>query len=137
MDTLGQQRRVIITSAMLVMALGVAAGIERGEELPSARFLIGCGVAYTICSAMVDLGSPMGAGFAALILVSSVFYQGPDAIKLITQRQKKGASQAPTRKEKRQAFRAAQQSPAGTGIGIGSGGSFSNQFYLLGRLDNG
>lgn len=89
MNTLSQQRRVIITSALIVGSVGIAAGIERGDEIPSARFLIGCGVAYTICSAMVDLGSPMGAGFAVLIMISAIFYQGEDAFKLLRKRQAK------------------------------------------------
>lgn len=88
MQTLAGQRRVIITSAMVTLTVGILAGYERGETLPTARFLIGTGMAFTICSIMVDLGSPMGAGFAGLILIASLLYNGEEALAILNRRSK-------------------------------------------------
>lgn len=90
--TVSQQRRIIITSSLVVFSLGFFAEVERGGTVPSPRFLIGVGMAFTICSIMVDLNSPMGAGFALLIMVSALFNQGQDAFKLLTKR----SGKAPT-----------------------------------------
>lgn len=84
--TVSQQRRIILTSSLVVFSLGFFAEVERGGTVPSARFIIGVGMAFTICSIMVDLNSPMGAGFALLIMVSAIFNQGQDAFKLLNRR---------------------------------------------------
>ena len=84
--TVSQQRRIIVTSALVVFSLGFFAEVEHGGTVPSPRFLIGVGMAFTICSVMVDLNSPMGAGFALLIMVSAIFNQGQDALKLLSKR---------------------------------------------------
>lgn len=86
--TLSQQRRLLTTAAMVTFGIGFLAGIERGEGVPTARFLIGVGMAFTFCSIMVDLGSPMGAGFAVLVMISAMLYQGEDALKILTTRGK-------------------------------------------------
>lgn len=77
------QRRILATAALVTFGIGFLAGLERGEELPTARFVVGTGMAFTICSVMVDLGTPVGAGFAVLIMVSALLYQGPDALELL------------------------------------------------------
>lgn len=104
--TVSQQRRIIITSSLVVFSLGFFAEVERGGTVPSPRFLIGVGMAFTICSIMVDLNSPMGAGFALLIMVSALFNQGQDAFKLLTKR----SGKAPTdpKRKKRSVARAGQ-----------------------------
>lgn len=83
MNNIYGQRRILTTAALATFGIGFLAGIERGEGVPTARFIIGVGLAFTICSMMVDLGSPMGAGFAVLIMVSAALYQGEDALKLL------------------------------------------------------
>lgn len=90
--TLSQQRRIIITSSLVVFSLGFLAEVEKGGTVPSPRFVIGVGMAFTICSIMVDLNSPMGAGFALLIMVAAIFNQGQDALEVLSRRGKKVAA---------------------------------------------
>lgn len=71
MDT-AQQRRIIATSAILVMATGYIAAIQKGRLIPTSRFLIGYGFAFLITSVMADLGSPLGASMALIIMVATI-----------------------------------------------------------------
>lgn len=111
-NSLASQRRVIVTSAMVTLTVGVLAGFERGEGLPTARFLIGVGMAFTICSIMTDLGSPMGAGFAGLILIAALLYQGDDALRILGKRSGSGKSKV-RKASKRTARNAAAAVAAG------------------------
>ena len=79
-------KRVLGTALVVTGGVGFLAGIERGESLPTARFLIGVGVAFTICSVMVDLGSPLGGAFAVLIMLSALIYNGEDALNVLRSR---------------------------------------------------
>lgn len=103
--TVSQQRRIILTSSLVVFSLGFFAEVERGGTVPSARFIIGVGMAFTICSIMVDLNSPMGAGFALLIMVSAIFNQGQDALKLLARRGGKAPSSGSSSNRKRRTNR--------------------------------
>lgn len=85
-QSIAEQRRVLTTSALLTFSLGAMASYQKGEGAPSARFLVGTAFAFTLCSAMVDLGMPLGAGFALLILISALMFLGPSALKLVTNR---------------------------------------------------
>ena len=98
--TVSQQRRIILTSSLVVFSLGFFAEVERGGTVPSARFIIGVGMAFTICSIMVDLNSPMGAGFALLIMVSALFNQGQDAFKLLNRRGGKSNSESSSNRKR-------------------------------------
>lgn len=80
---ISQSRRLIAVSAMVTFSLGTVASIKRTGDLPTARFIVGYGVAFTIVSIMADLGSPVGGGFAALIMVSSIIYNADDVIEMM------------------------------------------------------
>lgn len=98
--TVSQQRRIILTSSLVVFSLGFFAEVERGGTVPSARFIIGVGMAFTICSIMVDLNSPMGAGFALLIMVAAIFNQGQDAFKLLNRRGAKSKTESSSNRKR-------------------------------------
>lgn len=84
--TVGQQRRTIAVSSMVVFTLGFLNAAQK-EETPSARFLIGVGFTYTFISVFADLGAgDFGAGLAILILLSALIYEGEDFMALITKR---------------------------------------------------
>lgn len=95
MSTLAQQRRVLAVSAMVTLTIGSITTLSKGDVV-NARMIVGIGLAFTICSIMTDLGSPLGAGFAALIMLSAILYQGEDAFKALLKRQ-----QAPRKRRSR------------------------------------
>lgn len=83
-----QQRRVIAVSAMATFGLGFLGAAHR-EEAPSARFLVGVGFTYTFVSVCADLGAgDLAAGFAILIMIAAVLYEGEDITNLFTERAK-------------------------------------------------
>lgn len=84
--TQGQSRRIIAVSSMVVFSLGFL-NAAQNEEVPSARFLIGVGFTYTFISIIADLGAgDFAAGFAILILISAVLFEGEDLMHLLTKR---------------------------------------------------
>lgn len=83
---LDSQRRLLLTGAIVTFSVGWMAAIESGRAAPTGRFIIGVGAAFTICSIMVDLGTPAGAAFAMLIMVSALMYQGMDVVRLFNKR---------------------------------------------------
>jgi hypothetical protein len=86
--TAGQQRRTIAVSSMVVFSLGFL-GAAHKDELPSARFLVGVGFTFMFISIFADLGAgDLAAGFAILIMISAVLYEGEDIMGLLTQRAK-------------------------------------------------
>lgn len=86
--TLGQQRRTIAVSAMVVFALGFLNAAHKNQT-PSARFLIGVGFTYTFISVFADMGAgDFGAGFAILIMISALMYEGEDIVNLFSERAK-------------------------------------------------
>lgn len=134
MNTVYGQRRILITSMMVTVTVGVLAGFERGEGLPTARFIIGVGMAYTICSIMVDLGSPMGAGFAALIMVAALLYQGEDAFRVLGRRSRPTRAQRREIRRSRHRPRATVQSPdepIGGDFGLDAVGDFVSSLPFL------
>lgn len=107
---ISEYRRLLAVSALVTFSVGILAGIERGNDLPTARFLIGMGLAFTICSVATDLGSGVGAGFALLIMVSAILSEGDDAFKLLGRR----SGAAPVTAKKTNSFlkRAAKKNKA-------------------------
>lgn len=86
--TAGQQRRTIAVSSMVVFTLGFL-GAAHKEELPTARFLVGVGFTYMFVSIFADLGAgDLAAGFAILIMIAAVLYEGEDIMGLLTARAK-------------------------------------------------
>lgn len=82
---LAQQRRIIAVSAMLVFALGFLSHAKKGQ-LPTARFLIGTGGLFTVISIFADLGMPIGAGMAIVVLLTTTLTEGQSVINLLTRR---------------------------------------------------
>jgi hypothetical protein len=71
---------------MVVFSLGFL-NAAQNDEAPTARFLIGVGFTYTFISVFADLGAgDFAAGFAILILISAVLYEGEDIMALLTKR---------------------------------------------------
>lgn len=79
------QRRIIALSALVTFSLGFLKATNDGE-LPSATFLVGVGVAFTLISVITDLGSSIGAGFAILIMIGSILTQFDDVMELLDKR---------------------------------------------------
>lgn len=87
-----QQRRIVAVSSMVVFGVGTAARLHRGAnwlDQDAARFYIGVGMAFTFVSVFTDLGLPIGAGFALLIMVAALIQNGEDAFALIGERSKR------------------------------------------------
>lgn len=88
--TVGQQRRTIAVSAMVVFTLGFL-NAAQNDEVPDARFLIGVGFTYTFISIFADLGAgDIAAAFAILILLTAVIYEGEDIMNYLTKRANSG-----------------------------------------------
>jgi len=91
---------------MVTFGIGIYAAYAR-DETPSARWLIGVSMAYMFCSIFADFGSGLGSGFAVLIMLSALLYQGEDVLKAITKRggppQKKKRSKGAKRSSKTRA----------------------------------
>lgn len=84
--TVGQQRRTIAVSSMVVFTLGFL-NAAQNDEAPSARFLIGVGFTFTFISIFADLGAgDFAAGLAILIMLSAILYEGEDIMALLTKR---------------------------------------------------
>lgn len=94
-------RRILGTSFLVTAGVGYLAGVSRGDDLPTARFVIGTGIAFTICSIMVDMGLDVGAAFGALIMISALFWQGEDAFRLLGARAKKTVRRRGRRRRER------------------------------------
>lgn len=82
---LTKQRRIVAVCAMVVFGLGFLAAVQR-DELPTARFLVGMGLSFTIISVITDLGSPIGAAFALIIALGSMLYQIDAVLELLNKR---------------------------------------------------
>jgi hypothetical protein len=70
------QRRIISTSAIVVIATTWIAAIQKGRMIPTSRALVGFGFAFFITSLMADLGSSLGASLALIIMVATVLENG-------------------------------------------------------------
>lgn len=79
------QRRLVAVSALVTFTLGYISATAKGE-VPSARFLIGIGVTFTLISVITDLGSPIGAGFALLIMLTALLTQGIEVFDFLNKR---------------------------------------------------
>lgn len=96
--TVGQQRRTIAVSSMVVFTLGFL-NAAQNDEAPTARFLIGVGFTYTFISVFADLGAgDFAAGLAILILISAVLFEGEDLMALLTKRAGKAKLKKRSRK---------------------------------------
>lgn len=86
--TLGQQRRTIAVSSMVVFGLGFLNAAHK-DQAPSARFLIGIGFTFTFISIFADMGAgDFGAGLAILIMISAIMFEGEDIVGLFNERAK-------------------------------------------------
>jgi hypothetical protein len=86
--TLGQQRRTIAVSSMVVFGLGFLNAAHKHQS-PSTRFLIGVGFTYTFISVFADMGAgDFGAGLAILIMISAILFEGEDIVGLFNERAK-------------------------------------------------
>ena len=80
---MNKSNRLIATSAIVTFGVGYLGGVQRGAELPTARFLIGMGITFTVISVINDLGSPLGGALAVLIMVAALIHNGTDATKFL------------------------------------------------------
>lgn len=108
-SSLATQRRLIATASLITFGVGMYGAYAR-DEMPTARFLIGMGFAFTVCSAFADFGSGLGAGFAVLIMIAAILYQGEDVLK---QLQKRGAKPKGKGKRRRRGSKSGRK-PVGT-----------------------
>ncbi len=101
MNTLASQRRIIAVSSMLVFSMGTVARLNRGGDFVSddtARFYIGVGLAFTFVSVFADLGTPLGGGFALLILIAALMREGPEVFDFALVRMRRRQQRRPNRR---------------------------------------
>lgn len=89
-----QQRKIIVTSALIVLAVGFITSIKKNGSLPSARFFVGLGFAFAIMSLLADLGTPFGGPLALLVLVATLLENGPELFGFVDTQVGTGVGQA-------------------------------------------
>jgi hypothetical protein len=95
---MNKNKALIPTSALVTLGVIVLSNVEKGEGVFSTREIVGYLVAFTMLSAMADMGLPIAGGFAVLIMVTIILMRGDKALRYITsqtEKPKKG-----TRKKK-------------------------------------
>lgn len=75
--------RVIATAGLIAVAVGSINAIAKNQKLPSARFLIGSGVAFLIISAMADAEPELAQAFAIAICTTVVLGDGGGVLSYI------------------------------------------------------
>lgn len=75
--------RVIATAGIVAVAVGSANAIGKNHKLPSARFLIGSGVAFFLLSALAEVDGEFAQALAIAVCVTVVLGEGGGVLSYI------------------------------------------------------
>lgn len=75
--------RVIATAGLISVAVGSVNAIGKNKRLPSAKFLIGSGMAFLLLSAMSEAEPELASAFAVAIATTVVIGEGGGVLTYI------------------------------------------------------
>lgn len=75
--------RVIATAGIVAVAVGSANSIGKNHKLPSAKFLIGSGVAFLVLSALAEVDLELANALAIAVCVTVVLGEGGGVLSYI------------------------------------------------------
>lgn len=75
--------RVIATAGIISVAVGSVNSIAKDKKLPSAKFLIGSGVAFLALSAIAEVDSDLGNALAIAVCATVVLGDGGGVLSYI------------------------------------------------------
>ena len=78
-------QRVIATSALISVGVGSANSLAKQQKLPSARFLIGSGVAFLALSALAEAEPEVAKALAIAVLTTVLIGQGDGVLSYLNQ----------------------------------------------------
>jgi hypothetical protein len=78
-------QRVIATSALISVGVGSANSLAKQHKLPSARFLIGSGVAFLALSALAEAEPEVAQALAIAVLSTVLIGQGDGVLSYLNQ----------------------------------------------------
>lgn len=111
MDEQNASHKVVLVAAMFTFGLGWYNANKHGKN-PSARFLIGAGITFTLLSFLSDFSPPAANAFALAVATTALFSEGTGVLSYINDG---GELNTPTAKEERQS-----QQPATPTVSFGS-----------------
>lgn len=98
MDEKNASHKVVLVAAMFTFALGWY-NANRNDKNPSAKFLIGAGVTFTLLSFLSDFSPPAANAFSLAIATTALFSEGSGILSYINDG---GELNTPTAAEERQ-----------------------------------
>jgi hypothetical protein len=75
--------RVIATAGIISVAVGSVNSIAKDKKLPSAKFLIGSGVAFLCLSAIAEVDTELGNALAVAVCATVVIGEGGGVLSYI------------------------------------------------------
>lgn len=75
--------RVIATAGIIAVAVGSVNAIAKDKKLPSAKFLIGSGVAFLILSAIADVEPELAQALAIAVCTTVILGEGGGVLSYI------------------------------------------------------
>lgn len=62
---------------MIVLAVAFISNVRKKKGLPSTKFFAGYAFVFAVISILTDLGTPIGAGLALILMVGTLLQNGP------------------------------------------------------------
>ena len=91
-------QKAVITCGVLTAGVGSLNAVGKHHELPSAKFLIGTGVAFTLLSALAEAEPEVAQALAVAVLVTVLLGEGDGVLSYLNDRgeidTKKGGGKA-------------------------------------------
>jgi hypothetical protein len=79
-------QKAVVTCGVLTVGVGSLNSVAKQKELPSARFLIGAGVAFTLLSFLAEAEPEVAQALAVAVLVTVLLGEGDGVLSYLNQR---------------------------------------------------
>lgn len=122
--TSGTAHRIVLLSAVGTFGIGWFNAAKKGNSIPSKRFIVGCGVTFTLLSFLSDVQPDVAGAFSGAMLTTVAFNEGGGILKYMNGNGEvttpNPPSKTPTRHLTRTAHNSVGQVPGLTSHGTGS-----------------